>query len=113
MEQKVHDAAIAFLKKSDMDVIDEDYDGFFVAIDEDKTIRFIKLVISQGESEFDTGLEKMSRSEFEKIITKYYIENPDLEIGESGVSKVALDFMNFLVIDDGRAMLRFHKDASI
>lgn len=113
MEQKVHDAAIAFLKERDMDVIDEDYDGFFVAIEKDKTVRFIKLVISQGESEFDTGLEKIDRPEFEKIITKYYIENPDLELGRSGISKVAVDFMNFLVINGNRAMMRYHKDASI
>lgn len=109
MEDRVHDAVLAYLNsRDDFEVVEEDFNGFIVCEDTNRgDCVFVKQVLSEGE--FDYSLEEMDRKEFERVMLDWMIEADDT----MDPCQVRLDVCNLVVISKDRAALRHHVNVTM
>lgn len=106
-ERQIREATIRFLKRSKLaDIVDEDYEGLVIAyLEDDDVLAFVKPCVSGGTyHDSDAGI--MSNEDFDKLVCKYFIENP----GEREAN-IRYDACNFLVVSEGRAILQYRTNA--
>ena len=107
---KIMGAALKYLEGRGFEILDEAFDGYIAAIDTEKerTV-LVKVVQTLEPGRFDDELGKVDRAGFEKLVIALCTEYAD-RISEG---MVALDVLNFSVVNGNRAVLQHHRNAPI
>lgn len=102
LEERGRKAIIRYLKLKDYDVIDENFDDFVVATNED-VIHFVDIIVSDKlEKDLFSKLNK-SRDDFEQAMCKWLASHDEFV----DVS-VCSDICNLVVLGSDRAFIRHY-----
>lgn len=107
IENRARLAAIKYLKLSGRDIIDDDYLGKFIVIEDDYGIAFVDVIYTCGNMSLKPS--RMKREEFEEVMYKFCEQNDYV-----GDVPVRYDIIMVHVIDGkDRAVIRHFIDADL